>query len=162
MGAGSESFRYNGYSGGYGGAYSSAVTAPVFTVAGGARLNPFVDVGLQGYGWVNGEQQGTVTLGGLMFITRLHPLGRWLYLKGGAGIASTNFYDSYYCGCSAGPAYVGFAYSFGAGLELPMGHNVALEPMADVFYQSYSGRSFPPYTERILHLGLGISFGFAH
>jgi hypothetical protein len=157
LGVGRESFRYSGDP--YG--YSTQVDAPTFTASAGARLNPFLDLGLEAYGWFNGEQFGNLTIGGLMAITRIHPLGRVLYLKGGAGMATTTLQDSYSCGCS-GPTYVGFAYGFGAGLEIPVGHRVALEPQADVFYQSYSGRTFSSYQERIVHLGLGISFGFPH
>lgn len=158
LGVGNESFRYSGDP--YG--YSTTVSAPTFTASGGAMLNPFLDLGLEGYGWINGEQGGNVSIGGLMAIARIHPLGRFLYLKGGAGVATTSLQDSYYyCGCS-GPSYVGFAYSIGGGLEIPLGHRVALEPQADLFYQSYSGRSFPSYHERILHLGLGVSFNFPH
>ncbi len=156
FGGGSESYRYNGSDQ----FYSTAVTAPVFSGSIGSRLSPLVDVGVEGYGWVNGEQNGTVTLGGFQAIARLHPLGRWMYVKGGAGLATTNYWDPYYCGCSGGPTYFGFAYSVGGGLELPMGRSVALVPQVDMFFQKYSGRTFPSYTERILHVGLGLSFSF--
>ncbi|MEO8029896.1 MAG: autotransporter outer membrane beta-barrel domain-containing protein [Gemmatimonadota bacterium] len=155
FGVGSESFHYTDDPPGY----SSSLDAPTFTLSGGARLNPVVDLGLEGYGWVNGERDGNLTIGGLMAITRIHPIPM-LYLKGGAGLATTSMRDPY-CGCSSSTLY-GFAYSVGAGLEIPLGRRVALEPQADLFYQNYNGRSFDPYHERIVHLGLGISFNFPH
>jgi hypothetical protein len=155
FGVGSESYRYTNDLPGY----SSSLSAPTFTLSGGARMNPYVDLGLEGYGWFDGERDGNLNLGGLMAITRIHPVPM-VYIKGGAGLATTS-QSNFNCGCS-GPTLYGFAYSIGAGLELPIGRRVALEPQADLFYQNYSGRTFDSYRERILHLGLGISFNFPH
>lgn len=155
FGVGSESYRYVNDPLGY----TSSLDAPTFTLSGGARLNPYFDLGLEGYGWFNGERDGNLTLGGLMAITRIHPVPM-LYVKGGAGLATTSQSD-FICGCS-GPTLYGFAYSIGAGMELPLGRRVALEPQVDLFYQNYSGRTFDSYRERILHLGLGLSFNFPH
>ncbi|HTO72238.1 MAG TPA: hypothetical protein VMJ30_00400, partial [Gemmatimonadales bacterium] len=115
FGAGEESYRYSGVAQ----VYSPTVMAPMITGSIGARLSPFLDLGLEAYGWFNGEQQGNLALGGFQLITRLHPLGRWMYLKGGGGIATSNYWDAYDCGCGGGPTYVGFAYSVGGGLEIP-------------------------------------------
>lgn len=157
LGLGRESFRYSSDPSGYG----TQIDAPTFTASAGARLSPFLDLGLEGYGWFDGERYGTVSIGGLMAIARMHPLGRFLYLKGGGGFAMTTLHDAYSCYCS-GPTYFGFSYGVGAGLEIPLGHHAALEPQADLFYQSYTGRTFSSYQERIIHVGLGISFGFSH
>jgi hypothetical protein len=154
FGAGRESYAVSGSG------YSPSLDAPMFTLSGGASLSPFFDIGLESYGWWATEQGVTTRLGAINAIVRLHPLLRWLYIKGSAGLALATFGDPYYY--YYGTTYAGFAYGAGVGLVLPLSRGLAIEPMADWNFQSYSSRYNGTTYERIAHLGLGITFRFPH
>jgi hypothetical protein len=154
FGAGRESFKTTGYN------YSPSLDAPMFTVSGGASVSPALDLGLESYGWWATEQGVTTRLGAINAIVRLHPLVKWLYIKGSAGLALATFGDPYYY--YYGTTYAGFAYGAGFGLVLPLSRGLAIEPMADWNFQSYSTRYYGTTYERIVHLGLGITFLFPH
>jgi len=154
FGGGRESFATSGYS------YSPGLDAPMFTISGGASMTPVFDIGLESYGWWNTTQGVTTRLGAIDAIVRLHPLARWFYIKGSAGLALATFGDPYYY--YYGTTYAGFSYGGGLGFVLPVSRGLAFEPMADWYFQSYSDRYYGNTYERIVHLGLGITFLFPH
>lgn len=154
FGAGRESYSTPGYN------YSPGLDAPMFTISGGARVSPFLSLGVESYGWWSNEQGVSTRLGAINFILRVHPLARWLYVKGAFGLALASFGNPYYY--YYGTTYAGFSYGGGLGLVLPVSRGLALEPMADWYFQSYSDRYAGSTYERIIHLGLGITFLFPH
>jgi hypothetical protein len=157
FGAGRESYAVSGSG------YAPGLDAPMFTISGGARVSPFFDIGLESYGWWSTEQGVSTRLGAFDAIVRLHPFARWLYVKGSAGLALATFGDPYYgYYYTYGTTYAGFSYGGGIGLVVPVSRGLALEPMADWYFQSYSTRYSGTIHERIVHLGVGITFLFPH
>jgi hypothetical protein len=157
FGAGRESSALSGQS------YAAGLDAPMFTISAGARVSPAFDIGVESYGWWSSEQGGTTRLGAFDAILRLHPFARWLYVKGSAGVAFATFGDPYYgYYYTYATTYAGFSYGAGLGMVVPVSRGLALEPMADWYFQSYSSRYSGTIHERILHLGVGITFLFPH
>ena len=154
FGGGRESYQVTGYN------YSSGLDAPMGTLSGGVRVSPLFDVGLETYGWWSNGGGVATSLGAFNGILRLHPLTRWFYIKGSFGLAWARFGDPYYY--YSGSTYTGFSYGGGLGLVLPVSRGLAFEPMADWYFQSYASRDFGNTYERIVHLGLGITFLFPH
>ena len=140
--------------------YSASRTRPTFNAAIGGTVGQFMRLGLEGFVWFNPHGDGPVeTISSVMFGARVYPFpGTGLYAHGAGGMGFYHLEDYYDpCGCH-GPyiSDVGGAWSFGAGLELPVSRGVWLTPNVEFVYVDM----LPPvdYRERVIHVGLSITF----
>lgn len=152
VGAGSEQVAFAPRTGDY----SNSLTAPVVALKLGGTPSRHLRLGGEVQTWFTEEQGITQSLTSVLGMAQLYPAARGgLYLKGGLGIAHNGFDDGYYGG-SYGD--LGFAALVGAGWELRLARGIYLDPTLEVVQQFYNRRFDPDYRERIVHLGVGVTF----
>ena len=138
--------------------YSDELWEPTFNARAGAALHPNVRLGVDFNMWIRPDGDVTETASSVMpnlqiYLTR----NAGLYIRGGAGYAWSSVSDNFYCCGSI--TYGGWGTNLGAGLEIPLSRTVAIGPTFD-WYQYWISSGAIDYTERILSVGLGLTFQF--
>jgi hypothetical protein len=140
--------------------YSAGRTKPTVSGAIGGTVGQFMRIGLEGFLWFDPHGNGVVeTISALTVGARVYPFsGAGLYLHAAGGVGFYNLEDFYDpCGCY-GPMIsdVGGAWSFGAGLELPLKRGLWIGPTVEVLHVDMA--SPVDYRERVIHFGLALTF----
>ncbi len=150
IGAGREQFKFSDDP-----QFSEALTKPTLTLRLGGTPNTSTRVGAELFGWSNEVDDGTESFAAFLLSAQFYP-GRTsgLYLKGGGGFARSGI--DYTNGSSA--TETGFAWSAGAGYDLPLSRSVSLGPTVDFYQGSFTRRNEPTLTERVLNIGVQFTF----
>lgn len=139
--------------------YSTSLLRPTIALAAGTTVGQVLRIGLEGFGWFNlAHVQGLESITALMLGARLYPvplLGLYLRAAGGIGRYGLDFLDDGEGG-SYGVADLGLAWLLGAGFDVPLGGGVSIGPTFDLLRINVSGD--PDYRERVINLGLAVTF----
>ena len=145
---------------GPGASYSVSRTRPTVSGAIGGTVSQFMRIGLEGFAWFNPHGDGLVeTISAAMVGARVYPFaGAGLYLHAAGGFGFYNLEDHYDpCGCHGSViSDVGGAWSFGAGLELPLKRGLWIGPTVEVLHVDMMAPV--DYRERVIHFGLALTF----
>jgi hypothetical protein len=150
IGAGREQFKFSDDL-----EFSEALTKPTITIRLGGTPNPSTRVGAELFGWANDVDEGTESFAAFLLSAQVYPVKtNGLYLKAGGGFARSGI--DYNNGSSTTES--GFAWSAGAGFDLPLSRSVALGPTVDFYQGSFTRRNEPTLTERVLNIGVQVTF----
>jgi len=135
--------------------WSDPFTQPVVALRAGGTLGPHLRLGGEAQSWIS-EEAGTVqSLSSLLAVAQVYPFRRaGLHLKAGAGLARNGFEDEF--GFDEGDT--GFAAVLGVGWDVWVSRQFYLSPLVEVVGQRYERRDAFDYSERIVHVGLGVGF----
>ena len=156
LGAGRESFKFEDELD-----YSEPLTKPTLTIRLGGTPNSNVRLGGEIFAWGNEVPETDEQLGGMesfstiMGTIQFYPApSQGLYLKGGGGIAMSSFDEDF------GPTTTetGFGWTIGAGYEIPVSRKVAIAPTIDFYQGSFGQRNEPTLYERVLNIGVSVTF----
>ena len=155
-GAGTESVRFDGPTS----TYSVSRTRPTLSGAIGGTVGQVLRIGLEGFVWFNPHGDGYFeSISAFTVGARLYPFpGTGLYVRAAGGMGFYNVEDYYDpCGCH-GPVIsdIGGAWSFGAGLEVPLKRGLWIGPTFEVLHVDMMDPV--DYRERVIHFGLAITF----
>lgn len=160
IGAGREQFKFSGE-----GDYSESLTSPTLTLRFGGTPSPRVRLGVELFGWSgDGEETSlnvidpyTDTFGTATGTIQFYPLpSNGLWIKGGAGYArSERNYDDPQL---RDAVENGFAWSVGAGYEVPLSRSISIGPSVQLQQGSFSHRGEPTLHERVLNIGVEVTF----
>lgn len=149
-GVGGESFRFDGDPD-----YSGTLEKPVLALRLGGTPSRHFRVGGEISAWLNENGDALESLTSFLLIGQFYPLAEHgLYVKGGLGLGrnALDLRGGYEL------ADVGFATAVGAGWEVRLGRNVFLVPAVELVTHRYEQRDQPDYRERIVHVGVGLTF----
>ncbi len=147
--------------------YSDWLSSPAGVIRLGGAVNQNVRLGAEVFGWRHSYYDAgygenlSENFSAFLFEMQFYPAATsGFYLKGGIGVAhSGTTYELE--GQSGGN---GFAFSGGAGYDIPVSRSVSIAPMVD-FYQSHFSNGLDPssdngysYTEHVLNVGVSITF----
>ena len=157
VGAGKESFRFQGDAGGY----SNDITAPTVTLRLGGTPSQNWLLGVELFAWMDGNinsyyDESSTVLSSAMLLAQFYPARHGsFYVKGGAGFAGSYHRQVLPGGFLVRDEESGLATVLGAGLDLRVGRNVSITPMIDLHHQFFNRNDL---TERIVNLGVGVTF----
>lgn len=103
----------------------------------GGTLSQRVLLGGEISGWGRDIQGSTFTESGMMATIMFYPMGRGVFVKGGAGFAGWSTSASV-GSTSTTTTATGFAGTVGAGYEVQIGGNLFLTPNIDFLYHTLS------------------------
>lgn len=142
--------------------YTSWLSSPAAVLRIGGTPSQSVRLGAELFGWWNGiydatqQMNATDTFGAFLIDAQYYPDRHGgFYLKGGVGIAHSG--ESFSC-CVASASESGFGWSVGAGYDIPLSRNLAIAPIADFYQGSFAHRGQATITERVLNLGVSLTF----
>lgn len=156
LGAGREQFKFADEA-----EYSEALTKPTLAIRLGGTPNRQVRLGGELFAWGNEVPDTDDQIGGyerfstIMGIVQFYPApSQGFYLKGGGGIALSSFDEVF------GPTTTenGFGWTVGAGYEIPVSRKVAIAPTVDFYQGSFGQRNEPTLHERVLNIGVAVTF----
>jgi hypothetical protein len=134
--------------------YSDALSRPTLSLRLGGTVSPALRLGGEFFVWINESGAATETISSVLLVAQYYPLGHsGLFLKGGAGIGRSAVVEV----GGFGTGDTGFAGSVGAGYEVRLSRQLFLTPTVDFMQHRYGGR-VESYDERILNLGLGVTY----
>jgi hypothetical protein len=137
--------------------YSDPLWAPTFNFRGGFTAHPNVRLGADFHSWIRPDGPVTETASSIMPSLQLYPLRNvGLHVRGGAGYAWSSFTTN--GAFLSSITYGGWGTNLGAGWELPLSRKVALTPTFDWYQYWITNGAIGPYTQRILAVGLGVTF----
>lgn len=141
--------------------YTDALTKPTLTLRIGGTPNPSVRLGAELFGWgaqvveLDPAYDRYESFSALLGTMQFYPAPTaGLYLKAGGGFArSASDYKT-------GPtdSETGLAWTVGAGYDLPLSPTVSLGPTLDFYQGSFTQRNKPTLTERVLNIGVQVTF----
>jgi hypothetical protein len=152
LGAGSEQYKFSDEPN-----YSEKLTKPTGTLRLGGTPDPYVRLGAEVFGWSADQGDFTENFGALLGMIQFYPLkDGGLFLKGSAGIAAseTDYLDPFVLD----PSEEGFAWSVGAGYEFQLSRSLGIAPTIDLYQASFTKRNEPTLNERVLNLGVQVTF----
>lgn len=148
-GVGSESYRFEDQN-----SYTEGLEKPVIALRIGGTPNPHVRVGGEMMAWIDDQGNATESLTSFLLTTQLYPSRTaGLFVKGGLGFGRVglDFDDGF------SSSDVGFAWTVGAGWEIPLSRSIFLTPTVDVVLHQYDRRFEPDFRERLVHAGFAIT-----
>lgn len=158
LGAGGEQFKFDDEED-----YSERLTKPTGMLRLGGTPNSSVRIGGELFGWGSDvvgtpEQPSGMELFGTALLTgQFFPIrdgGLYFKVGGGLGVSGLDYDDSAYLDVSEN----GFAWSVGAGFDIPLSRNVSIAPSIDLYQASFTSRDEPTLTERVLNIGVQLTF----
>ena len=160
IGAGREQYKFSGED-----EYTEALTSPTLTLRLGGTPSTRVRLGVELFGWSgDGEETFenfvdpyTDTFGTATATIQFYPFpsdGVWI--KGGAGYARSerNYEDPQVLDAVEN----GFAWSVGAGYEVPLARSLSIGPSVQLQQGAFSRRNEPTLHERVLNIGVEVTF----
>jgi hypothetical protein len=138
--------------------YTDRISKPSLAIRLGGTPSEQVRLGAELFGWTNPINDGVTdseNFGLAMLSVQFFPAPQsGFYLKGGAGFAVSGV--SYQNGSSTNET--GFGFGLGAGYEFQLSRAVAIGPTADWYQGSFTKRNDATLTERVLNLGVAVTF----
>jgi hypothetical protein len=123
----------------------------------GGTLNQSVLLGGEIAGWARTVSGSTVSRANLNGTVTFYPMGKGLFIKGGAGFATwMSSTDS--GGSTTTYTAGGFGASAGLGYELQIGGNIFLTPNADFAYQHVESDIFTNSSGYLLMFTVGLTW----
>jgi hypothetical protein len=134
---------------------------PSATFAAGVSVGQALRVGFDGFSWFNATDDGVEAVLTAMFGTRLYPLpANGLYLHAGVGVGRYgllhDLVNEYYCECASTSTEVGWAYSLGAGYDVPVGRGLWMGPVVEMIRFNVPGPD--GYRERVVYFGISLTY----
>ena len=152
IGAGSEQYKFSDEA-----SFTEKLTKPTGTLRLGGTPDPYVRLGAELFGWSADQGDLTENFGAVLAMVQFYPIrDGGLWLKGSAGIAASE--TDYVDPIVLDPSEEGFAWSVGAGYEFQLSRSLGLSPSIELYQASFTRRNEPTLTERVLNLGLQITF----
>lgn len=150
LGAGAEQYKFDGDDG-----WSESLTKPTIALRLGGTPNPNVRVGAELFGWGSDEPDGYESFSTALLAFQFYPSrDQGLYLKAAGGVASSRVdFDN-----GASTTETGFGWSVGAGFEVPLSRKFAIAPTVDLYQGSFTSRTEPTLSERVLNIGVAVTF----
>ncbi len=146
LGGGGEAFNVKGAPGGF----TEAVWAPTGYLKLGGTVRQNLLLGAELFGWSDDDGSLDETLGSLMFIAQWYPARSGaFFVKGGIGVTA---FSQEVAGARTGEE-AGFGASLGVGYDIRVGRNISIVPSLD-----YIAHEYQDFRERIVNVGLGITF----
>ena len=158
IGAGGEQYRFEDDDD-----YTDRLTKPTLMLRLGGTPNSSVRIGGELFGWgndvVDSDEQpgGTEQFGAALLSAQYFPMRNGgLFLKAGGGIGVSGFdFDD--------PAFednteTGFAWSIGAGFDIPLSRNFSIGPSIDLYQANFTQRDEPSLSERVVNIGVQFTF----
>lgn len=150
IGAGREQYKFSDQA-----KFTDALTKPTIAIRLGGTPNANVRVGAELFGWGSEVEEGTESFSAALLSAQVYPSQTaGLYLKAGGGIARSGI--DFNNGSST--FETGFAWTLGAGYDLPLSRSFSLGPTLDLFQGSFTKRNEPTLTERVLNIGVQVTF----
>jgi hypothetical protein len=150
VGAGREQYKFSDEN-----EYTDALTKPTLALRLGGTPNANVRVGAELFGWGSEVEEGTESFTAALLSAQVYPSQTaGFYLKGGGGIARSGI--DFNNGSST--FETGFGWTVGAGYDLPLSRAVAIGPTLDFYQGSFTQRNEPTLTERVLNIGVQVTF----
>ncbi|HEY3933390.1 MAG TPA: outer membrane beta-barrel protein [Gemmatimonadales bacterium] len=138
------------------GTWRQSITSPSFQLRLGGTPSRNFRLGGELLGWSADNGPTTERTVGLLLSGQFYPSPRdGFYLKGGLGLGwnSDDFHDG-----SPRVTETGFLGNVGAGYDFPLTPHVAISPVIDFYPGSYPHAGDETLSERILFIGLSITF----
>lgn len=140
------------------GTYSSSIGKPSLTIRLGGTPSEQFRLGAELFGWSNPINDGVTNsenFGVGLMSAQFFPMPRsGIYLKAGVGIATSGV--SYVNSSSTNET--GFGFGLGAGYEYQASRSVSVGPTIDWYQGSFTKRSEATVTERVLNIGVQVTF----
>lgn len=150
LGAGRESYKYSD-----GLEFTEGLTKPTLSLRLGGTPNVTTRVGGEIFAWGSEVDEGTESFAAFLVSAQLYPMREaGLYVKGGGGIARSGI--DYNNGSSS--YETGFAWNVGAGYDIALSRSLGLGPIVDFYQGSFTRRNEPTLTERVLNIGVQLTF----
>lgn len=150
LGAGSEQYKFDGDDG-----FSDKLTKPTVMLRLGGTPNANVRVGAEFFGWGSDEPDGYESFGTALVSFLFYPSrDQGLFLKAAGGVATSRIEFNN----GADNTETGFGWSVGAGYDLQLSRKFGLGPSIDLYQGSFSARNEPTLTERVLNIGVQVTF----
>lgn len=158
VGAGGEQYKFEDEDD-----YTDRLTKPTLMLRIGGTPNPSVRIGGEFFGWGNNvtgtdnQAAGMEQFGAALLTGQFFPLptqGLFVKLGGGLGMSGFDFDDPVFEDNNE----TGFAWSIGAGYDIPLSRNFSLGPSIDLYQASFSQRDEPTLSERVLNIGVQVTF----
>ncbi len=138
--------------------YTSSIGKPALTLRVGGTPSQQIRLGAEFFGWSNPINDGVTNsenFGAALMSAQFFPAPQsGFYLKAGAGFATSGV--SYTNGSSTNET--GFAFALGTGYEYQVSRSVSVGPTVDWYQGSFTKRGDATLTERVINLGLQVSF----
>jgi hypothetical protein len=156
LAAGGDSWRFSDET-----EYTETLWKPTFSLALGGTVNPHFRLGGELKVWADEyfdefeQVEVTESLVGALLVGQFYPSRRLgLFLKGGVGIsrsgADVEFGD--------GTGETGFSTLIGAGYEARLGRSIFITPYIDLMQHRSSDRNAPTLHERLVSIGVNLTF----
>ena len=154
-GAGWESFKFDGDP------YTESLTKPTFSLGLGGTVSPSLRLGVEGTIWVYhyfddvAQVDVTESLSAILAVARFYPArSAGFFVKGGGGLgvsaADVEFGD--------GTSETGFAWMLGAGYEIQLSRSLFITPSVEWFQHSFEQRGQDTLHERLVNLGVRLTW----
>lgn len=162
LGDGLEQYRYQDLN-----TYTPWLSSPAAVLRIGGTPNQSVRVGGELFGWWNGNYDATLqentteSFTAALIDVQFYPAPTaGFYVKGGIGIGHSG--TSYQFDASVGKS--AFAWSVGAGYDIPLSRSVSIAPTVDFYQGSFNhpGVLTDSYVERVLSIGASLTFQSGH
>ena len=158
VGAGGEQYRFENEDD-----YTDRLTKPTLSLRLGGTPNSSIRIGGEFFGWGNdvaeSDEQpgGTEVFGTALLIGQYYPMktsGLFVKVGGGIGVSGFDFDDPGFNDNNE----TGFAWSVGAGIEIPLSRNFSIGPSIDFYQANFTQRDEPSLSERVLNIGVQVGF----
>ena len=153
IGAGREQFRFSDENVGY----SDALEKPTGMLRLGGTPNANVRLGGELFGWWSrtSDPAGTESFGAMLLSAQFYPMTNGgLYVKAGGGLGSSGFDPDY----GSSNIETGFAWSVGAGWDIPLSRQVSIAPTIDFYRGTFTRRDEGTLYDRVLNIGAQVTF----
>lgn len=150
LGAGAEQYKFDGDAG-----FSDKLTKPTVMLRLGGTPNANVRVGAEFFGWGSDEPDGYESFGTALVSFLYYPSrDQGLFLKAAGGVATSRIEFNN----GSDNTETGFGWSVGAGYDIQLSRKFGVGPSIDFYQGSFSARNEPTLTERVLNIGVQLTF----
>jgi len=141
--------------------YTETLWKPTFSLALGGTVNPHFRLGGELKVWADEyfdefeQVEVTESLVGALLVGQFYPSRRLgLFLKGGVGVSRSGADVEF----GEGTGETGFSTLIGAGYEARLGRNIFITPYVDLMQHRSSERDAPTLRERLVSIGVNMTF----
>jgi hypothetical protein len=141
--------------------YTETLWKPTFSLALGGTVNPHFRLGGELKVWADEyfdefeQVEVTESLVGALLVGQFYPSRRLgLFLKGGVGVSRSGTDVEF----GDGTGETGFSTLLGAGYEARLGRNIFITPYVDLMQHRSSERNQPTLRERLVSVGVNMTF----
>jgi hypothetical protein len=156
LAAGGDSWRFSDEA-----EYTETLWKPTFSLALGGTVNPHFRLGGELKVWADEyfdefeQVEVTESLVGALLVGQFYPSRRLgLFLKGGVGVSRSGTDVEF----GDGTGETGFSTLLGAGYEARLGRNIFITPYVDLMQHRSSERNQPTLHERLVSVGVNMTF----